>query len=136
MKKQQKYLIAGLAVAAVAGVGIYLATRPPAATPAAVTPGTPAGSLTQGQVYTISATTPTSITSAQALASSLASAGWSNISVYYFNGQGSAGTLPAAPSGYVAVATWNSATAPLPTGVAAVAGDLVSTTGATALATA
>ena len=118
--------IGGGALAALAIGGVaYAATTKPPAVPAAPTPtGTPVGMLQPGQGYLFGAPTPTGVTTAQALATALKAAGWTNVKVWAFGGQtGSTNFpgLPAAPAnGYMASGVWNGTTTNVPSGVVAI----------------
>ena len=129
MKKSTKtLLIVGGAIGVVAiGGYAYAQAHKPAAVPAGALPAgsvTPVSSFTQGQKYTFAAQIPAGVTSSPLLATALASAGWTNVTVPYFAGGGAvpAGFPQLGPLGYVAVGTWTGATGTaVPSGVVAAA---------------
>lgn len=129
MKKSTKtLLIVGGAVGVIAiGSYAYAQAHKPAAVPAGTLPAgsiTPTASFATGQKYTFAAPIPAGITDTGTLANALAAAGWTNVTIPYFMGNGAvpAGFPQLGANGYIAIGTWNGASgAAVPTGVVAAA---------------
>jgi hypothetical protein len=147
MRKRTKWIVGGVAVAAVLGGIVYYEKNKTAA--AAVPSSLPAGSVTpvttftKGQKYTFAAPLTadangnlvvfdannnpvilTASTGSGALVANLQALGWANVVVPFFMGQGSApaGFPAVAANGYIATGTWTGASGtPVPTGVLAAA---------------
>jgi hypothetical protein len=125
-RKTKRTLMIGGGVAA-AGVVGYLVwkSRQPASTPAALPAGTPVTTLTNGQKYAFGALLPSGLLDQATLVTQLQAAGWSNVAITYFMGQGSmpsTALTPPGTGGYAATAVWNGTNgAPVPSGVVAVA---------------
>jgi hypothetical protein len=131
MKKSTKTLLwvgGAIGIVAIGGYA-YAQAHKPATTsvPAGTLPAgsiTPTASFATGQKYTFAAQIPAGITSSTSLQAALASAGWSNVTVPYYGGTGSApaGFPQLGPAGYIATGTWNGTNgAAVPTGVVAAA---------------
>lgn len=113
MKHTEKMLLGGAAIVALAGLSYWYVTKQKAASTvpaaAALQPGTPVTTLTVGQKYALAALLPTGITDQASLTSALTTAGWTNVAILYFmgNGQLPAGVTAPGGNGYVATGTWN-----------------------------
>jgi hypothetical protein len=118
---------------ALLGVGTYFLLAPSSqnsSTPA----GTPVTQWTPGQSYTWGAADASSTTDVQTLVSDLKAGGFTNVSVWYFKGQGSIPSVLSGitTNGYAASGTFSGTSVSNATGVTAVTGV---PTGLTALAT-
>jgi hypothetical protein len=127
VKHKTQMLLGGAAIVGLAIAGyVYVGQQKTAAAVPSnpqLSPGVPVATLTPGQKYAVGATTPTGVSDQQTLTQQIAAAGWSNVTILYFagNGQIPQGMPAPAANGYVYTGTWNGApNAPIPPGVLAV----------------